>query len=556
MWRRFIRRCAANRGYLTVAIGCAAVLYLFGPRPAELTGARPWPFSGEVRISKALAGKADLDFTERPLADAVAEIARTHRIEIQLDRKAMAKEGIADDTPVTRHVRDVSLRSALRLVLDDLDMTYVVRDGYLLLTTEAAADGMLSVNAYPARDLVGSDEGLCPSLVSGTKLHVAHDDLENLLDVITSTIQPTTWEDVGGPGSVKEVDISDALVISQTDAVHEEIATLLDALRVVRDKQVAAAQAIVGTWPARPVDSDMRLTAYWLTTGPMATTPPGKSSSRNSSWGDGVTGDGSAADGTGQQAKSSPAGPPPASLELALAKYEKERAAAKAGKMAALLTQLIEPESWQPRGEGVVRVADDAIVVRQTEAIQRQVAMLLSQMAPGRVVYWQPDSGPPSLSVGGPRRSWPAQAEPQTEWASAIEQSLAASADLDVSSMPLKDVLEQLGAEHHLPLQFDKALLTSAPVTRRVRGIALRELLKLLLDEFDLAYVVGREVLFITSQEEAESMLTTKVYPVFDLACRPLTRAKLSPDAGARRWCGLMECWAPAATCAVETKRG
>jgi len=63
-------------------------------------------------------------------------------------------------------------------------------------------------------------------------------DFDSLIDLITSTIQPTTWDEVGGPGSIAPFETNLSLVVSQTQEVHEEIVDLLEQLRRLQDLQV------------------------------------------------------------------------------------------------------------------------------------------------------------------------------------------------------------------------------------------------------------------------------------------------------------------------------
>ena len=67
-----------------------------------------------------------------------------HQIEIQLDKRAMDDAGIGTDTPVTKSLKGVSLKSALRLMLPELNLTYVIKDEVLLITTTEAAENMLT----------------------------------------------------------------------------------------------------------------------------------------------------------------------------------------------------------------------------------------------------------------------------------------------------------------------------------------------------------------------------------------------------------------------------
>ncbi len=63
-------------------------------------------------------------------------------------------------------------------------------------------------------------------------------DFDSLIDMITSTVAPTTWDEVGGPGTIQEWRNQLSLVISQTQEVHEEIVDLLEQLRRLQDLQV------------------------------------------------------------------------------------------------------------------------------------------------------------------------------------------------------------------------------------------------------------------------------------------------------------------------------
>ncbi len=63
-------------------------------------------------------------------------------------------------------------------------------------------------------------------------------DFDTLIDLITSTISPQTWSEMGGPGTIQGFDTNLSLVVSQTQEVHEQIADLLAQLRKLQDLQV------------------------------------------------------------------------------------------------------------------------------------------------------------------------------------------------------------------------------------------------------------------------------------------------------------------------------
>ena len=173
----------------------------------------------DLKIEATLNSPTELEFVDTPLTGVAAYLKGRHQIEIQLDKKSLEEASIAVDSPVKRSLRGVSLRSALKLILGDLGLTYLIQDGALLITTKEAAEQRLATVIYNVGDLVAArnDQG---ELV---------DDYDSLIDLINSTISPTCWDSVGGTGSITKYPIGNArmLVVTQTQEVHSEIAQLL-----------------------------------------------------------------------------------------------------------------------------------------------------------------------------------------------------------------------------------------------------------------------------------------------------------------------------------------
>jgi hypothetical protein len=113
------------------------------------------PGSAEQKIYDALDGTVqNLNFTETPLRDVIAQLKDSQGIPIQLDMKALEDAGIDLDTPVTKDLSGISLRSSLRLLLGDIDLTYLIKDEVLLITTKEKAGENLVIKVYPVADLV------------------------------------------------------------------------------------------------------------------------------------------------------------------------------------------------------------------------------------------------------------------------------------------------------------------------------------------------------------------------------------------------------------------
>ncbi len=91
------------------------------------------PFSSERQIRAALAEKTFVDFDAEPLRLVVQFRDDYHDIRIKIAEDCLRRAGISPDAKINKHLEGISLRSALRLVLGDLDLTYVVGDGGLII---------------------------------------------------------------------------------------------------------------------------------------------------------------------------------------------------------------------------------------------------------------------------------------------------------------------------------------------------------------------------------------------------------------------------------------
>ena len=112
--------------------------------------------SAEEKIYAALDDPTQIEFVEVPLQDVMDYLEDLHSIQIELDVRSLSDVGITSDTPVTRNLKGISLRSAMRLMLKELDLDYVVDDEVLLITTpeEASSEDRMMTKVYPVGDLV------------------------------------------------------------------------------------------------------------------------------------------------------------------------------------------------------------------------------------------------------------------------------------------------------------------------------------------------------------------------------------------------------------------
>ena len=188
--------------------------------------------SDEQRIEQALAQRGSLDAVEKPLRDVVQELSRQFQVQIVVSQKRLEEASVSPDTPITKTLHSLPLESILRRVLADLELGFIVRDNVLLITTPEDIESQLDTRVFPVLDLV-TQLGRRPQGASAN----AERDYVSLIDTITCTIAPDTWDALGGPGSITAFDNAGVLVISQTDEIQVQVGQLLQTLRRAKSYQ-------------------------------------------------------------------------------------------------------------------------------------------------------------------------------------------------------------------------------------------------------------------------------------------------------------------------------
>lgn len=185
--------------------------------------------SAHRRLENALNSETTFDYLDQPLKDVIEDISFSHNIPIVIDTKALEDYGIDTGTPITRALKGISLRSALRLMLGSLELTYVIRDEVLQITTPEAAITALSTRFYDVSEL------LPPS-----------GDGSVLVELIKTLVAPDTWCGSEHIGAIIYVEHLESLAIRQTDDVFHEIETLLATTKHLVQKPPGKPTEVVG----------------------------------------------------------------------------------------------------------------------------------------------------------------------------------------------------------------------------------------------------------------------------------------------------------------------
>lgn len=201
----------------------------FGPAPVKTTLAVEKNQSPAAeKIEQALGElNKSIELIDQPLQDAISNLSETYEIPILINEQELENEGLSADEPINLVLSEntISTRDALELMLEQLDLTYIIKNGVMMITTQTGADSYTETRVYDVRPL---------------KI----EDPEALTDVLLRTVEPDSWAQLGGSGEMSY--LNGSLIVIQSQQVHEKIEVLLNQLA----KQVVA-NPDSPSWPAK-----------------------------------------------------------------------------------------------------------------------------------------------------------------------------------------------------------------------------------------------------------------------------------------------------------------
>jgi len=111
--------------------------------------------SAEREIQRRLSNPVEVNYQQRPLAEVMEDLSALTGIPIVLNGRAMSAVKVNPDTPVSLKLpQPVALKSALNLILDDLELTYLIENDVMNITSIEAKQSRTYPRVYRVTDLV------------------------------------------------------------------------------------------------------------------------------------------------------------------------------------------------------------------------------------------------------------------------------------------------------------------------------------------------------------------------------------------------------------------
>lgn len=184
-------------------------------RPLTFGDARDWQTLSELRsgggeeysnlsaaerkIRQQLETPVSIKFTNRPLGEVLNDLSAMTGVPIVIDHRALSEVRVDAETPISmRPLENIRLNSALNLILEQLDLTHVIDNDVLEVTSLESKRSRVYPVTYPVKDLVipipnftsSYDDGLAGALRAAYQMTNTQADVQ---------LMPVSAVDMGNP---------------------------------------------------------------------------------------------------------------------------------------------------------------------------------------------------------------------------------------------------------------------------------------------------------------------------------------------------------------------
>jgi hypothetical protein len=173
----------------------------------------------EKAILKALDSPITIMFEGSTIESVIDYLQTLTGVTIILDKQTLDRAGINYDTPVNVRKMRVSLRTALRKILGEVGLTYIVEKETIHVLTPDEAKNKMTVRTYYLGDVAGATDFTFGAAFN--RLQMAQ-NVASLIQTIIGTVEPDSWQ-VNNPdakGTIIFDPVHLTLIIKQSAEVH------------------------------------------------------------------------------------------------------------------------------------------------------------------------------------------------------------------------------------------------------------------------------------------------------------------------------------------------
>lgn len=220
-----------------------AILLLAAAGAVAQEGGRETDSRRAEILNKLNTMRVTVDFKDQNLDDALGFLRDFSGLNLVVDAEVYTKVP-EDQLKVTLRVKDLLLKSTLKLMLTSRELTATYRDGVILIVPKGKVDQAVTLQIYDVRDLlvkipdfVGPKVELVSPSAGGGPLAGAQFTLDEprstiTEDFITDMVKANTGDRTWDENPNASITLANGmLIVSQSGRVHEEIKRLVNLLR-------------------------------------------------------------------------------------------------------------------------------------------------------------------------------------------------------------------------------------------------------------------------------------------------------------------------------------
>lgn len=229
--------------------------------PTQALFASPTGFASAAVHDRMRQVKVEVEVKELPLHQVIKTLEHQSSTPFLIDRRALDYIGLSPESLIDLSLGETSIHHALNVLAEQYELAWYAVGEVVQITTQKEFDCELELRVYPTRDLtwnglnpadpnvkkwIDATSRITPRFYGGGFWHFPQwhsssllvseipelpSRTEDLIDAITSHVQPESWEESGGSGTIAYYQDADCLVIAQTQHIHQKVAELLQTIR-------------------------------------------------------------------------------------------------------------------------------------------------------------------------------------------------------------------------------------------------------------------------------------------------------------------------------------
>jgi len=184
----------------------------------ELSGLKLTP--QEASLMKAMNSVLSVDFNKNEFRQVIDYLSERTGQSIVVDPVSLKELQLEYNTPITFKANKITFRTALKKILGDVGLAYILKDGVVQVVTPQVAANTMTTKSYYIGDLLP-----VPDIRFGPLFNQSRDQYfaNQVMQMILMTVEPQSWAMNGGQGTIFFNPVTKTVVIRNSAELHLSI---------------------------------------------------------------------------------------------------------------------------------------------------------------------------------------------------------------------------------------------------------------------------------------------------------------------------------------------